>query len=351
LYNSEIKKIVVLSLHPEFGGGASANANIIEMLSQKNEVFFIDEYLESTQKCLKDKPENLGMIYFPIGKYKFCPWKIRKLIQKINPDYIIVGFPFLLIFYWPILMYFRLLGSKIIVIFHSLSLGENFKSKFLDILVSTSALVSNRLVFVSDFTSKSWNKSPVIKIVKQQSTIFNAVNQPNFLNPNKVIKTIGFIGRLSKEKQPELFCQLAAQAYSEGLPYQFILWGDGPLSINLTSKYSQCVQFKGVSYDLNELYANVDLLILTSKFENCPMVVLESKIRGIPSICPRVGGIPEIIVHGKDGRLLDNLDLKTILAEISIINKDYGFYSRNCIQNSKDFSIASITHKWNEIIN
>jgi glycosyltransferase involved in cell wall biosynthesis len=346
-----MKKIAILSLHPEFGGGTSANANIIEMLSQKHEVFFIDEYLESTQNCITDKSEKLTMINFSIGKYKFYPWKIRKLLKKINPDYIIVGFPFLLIFYWPILLYFRLLGCKIITIFHSLTLGESIKSKYLDLLVSISALVCNRLVFVSDFTRKSWNKFPMIKVVKNHSIIFNAVNTPNLINPNNSIKTIGFIGRLSEEKQPELFCKLAAQAYSEGMPYKFILWGDGPFSIELASKYSQYVHFKGVSYNLNELYANVDLLILPSKYENCPMVVLESKTRGIPAICPRVGGIPEIIVDGNDGRLIDDLSLKTILAEISIVNKDYRFYSTNCIRNSKVFSIASITYKWNEIIN
>jgi glycosyltransferase involved in cell wall biosynthesis len=340
----------MLSLHPGFGGATSANANIIKMLSNKNEVFYIDEYIEFTQMYLEENAENVKLIHYLLRKNKFFPWKIKKTIQDLEPDFIIVAFPFLLIFYWPILLYFRLSGCKIITIFHSLNLGENFTSKILDFFVATCALVSNKLVFVSNFTFKSWNKFLSVKLLKQQSTIFNAVHLPAIFNANNSIRTIGFIGRLSAEKQPELFCKVAERAALEGLPYQFIIFGDGPLSKELMNKYSHYVLFKGVVFDQDELYDTIDLLLMTSKFENCPMVVLESKSRGIPSICPRVGGIPEIINHGNDGSLLDEPSLTSIIAEIAIINEDYRFYSSNCIKNSNRFSVDSITFKWESLV-
>lgn len=340
----------MLSLHPGFGGATSANANIIKMLSNQNEVFYIDEYLEFTQMYLEGNSENIKLIHYPLRKNKFFPWRIKKIIQDLEPDFIIVAFPFLLIFYWPIFVYFRLSGCKIITVFHSLNLGENFKSKILDFFVATFALVSNKLVFVSDFTFKSWNKFLSVKLLKQQSTIYNAVNPPTVFNTKNSIKTIGFIGRLSEEKQPELFCKVAERAALEGLSYQFIIFGDGPLSKELIKKYSQYVSFKGVVFDQDELYDTIDLLLMTSKFENCPMVVLESKSRGIPSVCPRVGGIPEIINHGNDGSLLDEPSLTSIMAEIAIINEDYRFYSSNCIKNSNQFTVDSITDKWECLI-
>lgn len=336
----------MLSLHPGFGGATSANANIIKMLSNKSEVFYIDEYIEFTQMYLEEKSKNIKLIHFPLRKNKFFPWKIKKTIEDLEPDFIIVAFPFLLIFYWPILIYFRLSGRKIITIFHSLNLGENFTSRVLDFFVANCALVSNKLVFVSDFTFKSWNKFLSVKLLKQQSTIYNAVSSSNVFNTKNSIKTIGFIGRLSAEKQPELFCKVAERAVLDGLPYQFIVFGDGPLSKELIKKYSSYVTFKGVVYDQDELYDTIDLLLMTSKFENCPMVVLESKIRGIPSVCPRVGGIPEIINHGIDGRLLEELSLTSIIDEIAIINENYRFYSSNCIKNSNQFTVDSITDKW-----
>jgi glycosyltransferase involved in cell wall biosynthesis len=341
----------MISLHPGFGGATSANANIIKMLSNKNEVFYIDESLEFTQLYLEKNAKNITLIKYPLRDNKYFSWKIKKTIQDLEPDFIIIAFPFLLIFYWPIILYFRFSGCKIITVFHSLTLGENFKAKFLDFIVATCALVSNRLVFVSDFTVKSWNKFLSVKLVKQQSTIFNAVNLPAVLNSSTSIKNIGFIGRFSAEKQPELFCEIAKKANLEGLPYQFVIFGGGSLSEELMKKYSQYVCFKGVVYDQDELYDTIDLLLMTSKFENCPMVVLESKSRGIPSICPSVGGIPEIIIHGNDGSLIDDLSLISIIAEIDVINKEYKFYASNCIKNSESFTLDSIASKWEQIIN
>ena len=53
----------MLSLHPGFGGATSANANIIKMLSNKNEVFYIDEYLEFTQMYLEENSKNVKLFH------------------------------------------------------------------------------------------------------------------------------------------------------------------------------------------------------------------------------------------------------------------------------------------------
>lgn len=342
-------KIVFLSLHPGFGGAASANANIINTLTLNNKVQFIDEYIESTAVHLNQDDNNLSIISYPIGTNKYYPWRIIKLLRKSNPDKIIVGFPFLLIFYWPVFLIFRMKGCKIISVFHSLTIGETIKSKVIDILLSFSLLVCNHLIFVSQYTKRSWNKFPWVQVCDQQ-VIYNTTEKPLQIKQPDSVKIIAFIGRLSDEKQPEIFCSLARKSKIEKLPYKYILWGDGPLGEQLKARYSDCVEFNGVTHHIEQMYSVIDLLIMTSKFENCPMVVIESKARGIPAICPNVGGISEIISNNVDGILVSNLSLNILVESIKKIDNNYIYYSKNCIEQSIRLLTINNIQKWQDAL-
>jgi len=49
------------------------------------------------------------------------------------------------------------------------------------------------------------------------------------------------------------------------------------------------------------MYRAFDVLMLTSRKEGVPYVILESGIAEIPCVATAVGGIPEIIKDGKNG--------------------------------------------------
>ena len=97
-----------------------------------------------------------------------------------------------------------------------------------------------------------------------------------------------------------------------------------------------------------KIYNKINLLFVTSKIENCPLSVLEAKSYGIPTITISKGGIKEIIKNYKDGIILDqNISIKKIEKNlINILNK-LNFYRKNCIKNSKNFSI----NNYSEMIN
>lgn len=56
---------------------------------------------------------------------------------------------------------------------------------------------------------------------------------------------------------------------------------------------------------LAALYASSDMSVVPSSWENFPFVVMEAMSSGIPVIGSRVGGIPEMIVDGQTGVLVD----------------------------------------------
>ena len=56
---------------------------------------------------------------------------------------------------------------------------------------------------------------------------------------------------------------------------------------------------------INQLYAAADVLVMPSRWEGLPLVALEAMRAGLPVIATRVGGIPEAVVDGITGWLID----------------------------------------------
>jgi len=98
--------------------------------------------------------------------------------------------------------------------------------------------------------------------------------------------------------------------------------------------------------DKSNIYKNIHLLIVTSPIENCPFNVLEAKSYGVPTLTVSKGGIKEIIKNNKDGIILpQNAKLNIIKNKISHIKNNYTFYSKNCFNNSKNFTATLCEHK------
>ena len=131
--------------------------------------------------------------------------------------------------------------------------------------------------------------------------------------------------------------------------FELHAFGKGPL-LNYCKQNYPGVIYHGLERDQNQIYSRFDILVLTSKFENCPMVILEALSRGIPCIAPRVGGIPEILVDGESGILYDNFEIKDLQDKVNRVICDYSRYSQNAIKASENFFSSSISYKWFNLI-
>jgi glycosyltransferase involved in cell wall biosynthesis len=68
---------------------------------------------------------------------------------------------------------------------------------------------------------------------------------------------------------------------------------------------------------LRQELSQAALLVLPTLEDNCPMVVLEAMASGAPVVASRVGGIPDLIDHGKTGYLCDPGDVDDIRSHIA----------------------------------
>ena len=65
------------------------------------------------------------------------------------------------------------------------------------------------------------------------------------------------------------------------------------------------VVFAGWHEDVPDVLAASDLLVLPSLSEGLPFVVPEAMAAGLPVVATRVGGIPEAVIEGKTGLLVE----------------------------------------------
>jgi glycosyltransferase involved in cell wall biosynthesis len=120
----------------------------------------------------------------------------------------------------------------------------------------------------------------------------------------------GIVAVLRPEKNHELFLRVAARVRREVPDAHYLIIGDGPRRPELETLASEfgianCVHFLGQRADIPELLATLDVFILTSHNEANPVSILEALAAGKPVVSTRVGSIPETVINGETGFLIE----------------------------------------------
>jgi len=154
----------------------------------------------------------------------------------------------------------------------------------------------------------------------QVITIENGVNQERFdqsadsslvrreLGIDSSGYLVGFIGRLSAQKNPATFLR-AAKSISTRIPdAHFVLAGEGPDMERMQQLARDLsvpnVHFLGFRRDIPEILAAMDLFVLTSRWEGLPISVLEAMAAGKSIVATNIKGTRELLVDRKSGLLV-----------------------------------------------
>lgn len=119
-----------------------------------------------------------------------------------------------------------------------------------------------------------------------------------------------FAGSLTPEKRPDRLLRVFAEVRAQLPASRLWIAGSGPMAEGLrarveTSELNGAVAFVGVTERIGDLLGAADLLLLTSDTEGTPGVVLEAGLAGVPAVAPRVGGIPDCVLDGGTGLLVE----------------------------------------------
>ena len=124
---------------------------------------------------------------------------------------------------------------------------------------------------------------------------------------------IGIVGRLAPEKDHETFLKAAGLVSNQIPQVNFLVVGSGPLQDKLQRlrgalSLEKQVHFLPNQSDRAQLFAALDLVVVSSRYEGCSNVILEAMAMGKPVIATAVGGNPELILPGQTGLLVPPQD-------------------------------------------
>jgi glycosyltransferase involved in cell wall biosynthesis len=77
--------------------------------------------------------------------------------------------------------------------------------------------------------------------------------------------------------------------------------------------------FHGFVRDMRARLAQVDVLVQPSRADNLPLAILEAMASGIPVIGTRVGGIPELVVDGETGIVVEPESPRALAAALDTL--------------------------------
>jgi glycosyltransferase involved in cell wall biosynthesis len=129
---------------------------------------------------------------------------------------------------------------------------------------------------------------------------------------------VGFFGRLSEEKDPDLFVAIG-ERLSARSDMEFVIGGAGPLEPQLRSSVLQGrVRFLGV-VQTSDVLPEIDILVVCSRLDGRPNIVMESLAAGVPVIGSRVGGIPDLLPEESGGILCEPGDLEGFTQAVELL--------------------------------
>ncbi|MEP7104018.1 MAG: glycosyltransferase [Candidatus Dojkabacteria bacterium] len=177
---------------------------------------------------------------------------------------------------------------------------------------------------------------------------------------------LSYLGRLNFDKSPEKLVEIANELINvrKIRNVKLIIAGGGPMLKELQTevedlKLNESVFFTDFFQNSEAPYIlkDTDYSLIVSEMEGMPVSTLESMAMEVPVISTKVGGIPEMVEHGRDGFLIeygnnlvnDFADLiVSLLAEDKKIVQGIGKNARETVE--REFSLKEMQKAFNEIL-
>src|SRR5271165_600154 len=108
---------------------------------------------------------------------------------------------------------------------------------------------------------------------------------------------------------------------------RLVLIGDGPKLAEAKTLAQRLGIHKFVSFignrdDVPILLMGIDIFVLSSMIEDCPISIIEAMRAGLPVIAPRVGGIPDLVINGQTGLLFEAGSASELQAALDLLIRD-----------------------------
>lgn len=165
------------------------------------------------------------------------------------------------------------------------------------------------------------------------------------------------VAQLVGHKDPLNFVRAIAHVRESVPAVQAIMAGDGPLRGDVEHEVRSLgleavIRVAGFRTDADGILAAADVACLSSREEGMGSVLLDALAFGIPIAATKAGGIPEIVVDGESGVLVqprDPIALGDAIARILIDNGLAQRLAANALVRAKEFSVERMADRTIEV--
>ena len=210
----------------------------------------------------------------------------------------------------------------------------------------------NKIVCISNAEKKSALDKNICRENKLQ-VIFNGIDieaykqpyehciQRSNLNIPENAFVIGMVGRISKQKAPDVFVEAAKKIKDKIKNAYFVIVGNGDMEAEI-KKYivnhnmQNCFHITGWVENPMEYIRLFDVACLLSRWEGFGLVLPEYMLAGKPIVASKVDAIPDIIKSGENGILVEPDNAEDVKNEILRLYSDKSFRQKLVMQGQAD---------------
>jgi glycosyltransferase involved in cell wall biosynthesis len=120
---------------------------------------------------------------------------------------------------------------------------------------------------------------------------------------------VGIVAHLADNKGHQYLIKATKILKQQSPKIKTIVVGEGPLSMELNRQARELnvediVFFLGFRKDIPKILTSLDLFVLSSYLEGMGSSILDAMACRLPVVATKVGGIPEVVIHGETGLLV-----------------------------------------------
>jgi colanic acid/amylovoran biosynthesis glycosyltransferase len=229
---------------------------------------------------------------------------------------------------WIAMVAARLLGAGFSMTLHGSDLllrGDYLDIKLANCVFCLTVSEYNRQYILECYPDVDPQKVVVLRLgveVAECSTAFAGGRKKNGLP-----LTLLAVGRLHKVKDHAFLVRVCAQLRDQGVNFECSIAGDGPERHRLESLIRKSgldgrVTLLGhiAREQMGSLYDRADVVVLTSRSEGIPLVLMEAMARAKVVLAPAITGIPELVQHRKTGFLYEAGSIEDFLQWLLFIH-------------------------------
>jgi glycosyltransferase involved in cell wall biosynthesis len=263
--------------------------------------------------------------------------RARCIVKRHNVAAINVHYPGLSALTFVILRWLRLYRGHLLLSFHNSDIWDAAKSKGLERVLWHVLLRSVTCVTVSESLAKQ-----VTGLCRgcRVTTIHNGIDlaefrvqrdkgyalEPRLLQHPYVLNVAAFLPQKGQDVLIRAFASVAKRFPDVRLA---LVGQPGPFLAEIQDQVQQqgladkVLVFENIAHDkVAAFLERAALFVLASRREGLPIVLLEAAAFALPVVATAVDGVPELVVHGRNGRLVPADDADTLEREMSRLLAD-----------------------------